>query len=186
MPKRHYVSLVVVNKYLLKFDPTWRAWRSLECVQAEFAHKFRHLGCIISWENGRFQTLSFLAIPFLASLTSAACQLFFQSLFGFGQSTDIFIDLENSDKRKQVEVRNEEGRKEKLLLFYDGETISGKVSRLWGSFPWTGRTKRVCVLLPKCFEQGTKMKRCFPIRPNLRLSQFGVIFVELNPSEDSR
>ena len=50
-----------------------------------------------------------------------------QSLFGFGQSTDTFIDLEGSDKRKQIEVRNEEGRKEKLLLYYDGETVKGKV-----------------------------------------------------------
>ncbi|CAB4038494.1 vacuolar sorting-associated 26B-like, partial [Paramuricea clavata] len=49
------------------------------------------------------------------------------SFLGFGQSTDIFIDLEDSDKRKQIEVRNEEGRKEKLLLYYDGETVKGKV-----------------------------------------------------------
>jgi vacuolar protein sorting-associated protein 26 len=36
--------------------------------------------------------------------------------------------LEGADKRKQIEVRNEEGRKEKLLLYYDGETVKGKVS----------------------------------------------------------
>lgn len=51
----------------------------------------------------------------------------FQSFFGFGQTADIAIELDGSDKRKQVEVKNEDGKREKLFLYYDGETIAGKV-----------------------------------------------------------
>ena len=32
-----------------------------------------------------------------------------------------------ADKRKQVEVKNEDGKRERLFLYYDGETITGKV-----------------------------------------------------------
>ena len=31
------------------------------------------------------------------------------------------------EKRKKVDVKNEEGKKEKLFLYYDGESVSGKV-----------------------------------------------------------
>ena len=51
-----------------------------------------------------------------------------QSFFGFGSSAEVAIELSDAETRKQVEVRNEEGKKEKLFLFYDGETVSGKVS----------------------------------------------------------
>jgi len=44
-----------------------------------------------------------------------------------GQSADITIDLEDVEKRKRVDVKNEEGKKEKLLLYFDGESVSGKV-----------------------------------------------------------
>ena len=64
---------------------------------------------------------------FPLSRTHVGILVICQSFLGFGQSADIFIDLEGSDKRKQIEVRNEEGRKEKLLLYYDGETVKGKV-----------------------------------------------------------
>ena len=72
---------------------------------------------------------SIFQFAFPLSRTHAAISVIFQSFLGFGQSADLFIDLEGSDKRKQIEVRNEEGRKEKLLLYYDGETVKGKVGR---------------------------------------------------------
>lgn len=51
------------------------------------------------------------------------------NFLGFGQSADIDILFENSENRKYAECRmDENGKKEKLLLYYDGETISGKVN----------------------------------------------------------
>ena len=44
-----------------------------------------------------------------------------------GQSAELEVELANSATRKQVDVKNEDGKKEKLFLFYDGETVSGKV-----------------------------------------------------------
>lgn len=32
------------------------------------------------------------------------------------------------DKKKKVDVKNEEGKKEKLPLYFDGESVSGTVS----------------------------------------------------------
>ncbi|XP_067038255.1 vacuolar protein sorting-associated protein 26B-like [Acropora muricata] len=49
------------------------------------------------------------------------------SFFGFGQSADIEIELANAESRKQVDVKNEDGKKERLFLYYDGESVSGKV-----------------------------------------------------------
>lgn len=51
----------------------------------------------------------------------------FQSFFGFGQSAEIDVYLDGQETRKTAEVKTEDGKKEKLLLYYDGETISGKV-----------------------------------------------------------
>lgn len=51
-----------------------------------------------------------------------------QSFFGFGQSADIDIYLDGQEARKHAEVKTEDGKKEKLLLYYDGETVSGKVN----------------------------------------------------------
>ena len=48
--------------------------------------------------------------------------------FLFGQSAEISIELDDQDKRKKVDVKNEEGKKEKLPLYLDGESVSGKVS----------------------------------------------------------
>ena len=54
----------------------------------------------------------------------------FQSFFGlnFGQSADIDIILDNQDERKMAEIRDENGRKERHFLFFDGESVTGKVS----------------------------------------------------------
>ncbi len=38
------------------------------------------------------------------------------------------IELDGEDKRKKVDVKNEEGKKEKLPLYFDGESVSGKVT----------------------------------------------------------
>ena len=52
-----------------------------------------------------------------------------QSFFGlsFGQSADIDIILDNQDDRKMAEIRDENGRKERHYLFFDGESVTGKV-----------------------------------------------------------
>ncbi|XP_022902848.1 vacuolar protein sorting-associated protein 26B-like [Onthophagus taurus] len=50
------------------------------------------------------------------------------SFFGFGQSAEIDINLDGQDQRKTAEVKTEDGKKDRLLLYYDGETVSGKVN----------------------------------------------------------
>jgi len=49
------------------------------------------------------------------------------SFFGFGNTADIAITLDGGDKRKKADVKREDGTKEKTLLYYDGESISGKI-----------------------------------------------------------
>lgn len=56
------------------------------------------------------------------------CILLKQNFLGFGQSADIDVVFDESDARKLAEVKTEDGKKEKYLLYYDGETVSGKVS----------------------------------------------------------
>lgn len=56
----------------------------------------------------------------------------FQSFLGFGQSADIDIYLDGQETRKTADVKVEDGKKEKLLLYYDGETVSGKVGSSGG------------------------------------------------------
>jgi vacuolar protein sorting-associated protein 26 len=51
-----------------------------------------------------------------------------QSFFGFGQSAEIEIVLSDAD-RKRVDVKKEDGSKNKLLLYYDGEAVSGKARK---------------------------------------------------------
>ena len=51
-----------------------------------------------------------------------------QSFFGFGQSADIDIELDGADSRKMAEMKLEDGKKERYYLYYDGESVSGKVS----------------------------------------------------------
>lgn len=50
------------------------------------------------------------------------------SFFGFGQSADIDVVLNDAETRKKAEHKSEDGRKDKYFLFYDGETVSGKVN----------------------------------------------------------
>ena len=56
--------------------------------------------------------------------------LLFQSFFGlnFGGNADIDIVLDGQDERRMAEIKDENGRKERLYLFYDGESVTGKVS----------------------------------------------------------
>nr|CAD7450833.1 unnamed protein product [Timema bartmani] len=49
------------------------------------------------------------------------------SFFGFGQSADIDIALDGTETRKMADIKSEDGKKERHLLYYDGETVSGKV-----------------------------------------------------------
>lgn len=61
------------------------------------------------------------------------CLCIFQSFFGFGQSADIEIQLDGSDTRKMAEMKTEDGKKERYYLYYDGESVSGKVSTVSSS-----------------------------------------------------
>ena len=49
------------------------------------------------------------------------------NFLGFGQSAEIELVLDDADKRKTAEIRVDENRKDKLLLYYDGEGVSGKI-----------------------------------------------------------
>jgi len=49
------------------------------------------------------------------------------SLFGLGASADIEIAFSDESSRKQVEVKVSKDSKEKKPLYFDGETVSGKV-----------------------------------------------------------
>ncbi|KAG9510046.1 Vacuolar protein sorting-associated protein 26B-like protein [Fragariocoptes setiger] len=51
------------------------------------------------------------------------------SLFlGLRQSADVDIILDDASTRQMAEIRTEDGRKERFYLFYDGESVSGKVN----------------------------------------------------------
>lgn len=52
------------------------------------------------------------------------------SFFGinFGGGAEIDIILDESDSRKMADIKDENGRKERFFLFYDGESVSGKVN----------------------------------------------------------
>jgi len=52
------------------------------------------------------------------------------SFFGinFGGGAEIDIILDDADNRKMAEIKDENGRKERFFLFYDGESVSGKVN----------------------------------------------------------
>ncbi|KAK3877585.1 hypothetical protein Pcinc_017700 [Petrolisthes cinctipes] len=50
------------------------------------------------------------------------------SFFGFGQSADIDIQLDGAETRKMAEMKTEDGKKERYYLYYDGESVSGKVN----------------------------------------------------------
>jgi len=52
------------------------------------------------------------------------------SFFGFslGGGAEVDIILDDADTRKMAEIKDENGRKERFYLFYDGESVSGKVN----------------------------------------------------------
>ena len=70
----------------------------------------------------------------------------FQSLFGlsFGQNADVDIILDNQDERKMAEIKDENGRKERLYLFYDGESVTGKVSISGGRV----KNRQILMIIP--------------------------------------
>lgn len=47
---------------------------------------------------------------------------------GFGSPADIDITFAGEEERRHVEVKVDRDRREKLPLYFDGESISGKVS----------------------------------------------------------
>lgn len=53
-----------------------------------------------------------------------------QAFFGFGQSAEIDIILDGSETRKLADIKTEDGKKERHLLYYDGESVTGKVRNL--------------------------------------------------------
>ena len=58
------------------------------------------------------------------------CGLFCsQNFFGFGQTADIKVELDGAEDRQKLPVKLEDGQVEKQPLYYDGETVSGKVSQ---------------------------------------------------------
>lgn len=50
------------------------------------------------------------------------------SFFGFGQSADVEIVLDGVENRPLAEIKTEDGKKERHPLYYDGESVSGKVN----------------------------------------------------------
>ncbi|XP_077312048.1 vacuolar protein sorting-associated protein 26B [Lithobates pipiens] len=50
------------------------------------------------------------------------------SFFGFGPSAELDVTLSDAESRRRVEHKTEDGKKEKYFLFYDGETVSGRVT----------------------------------------------------------
>ncbi|CAH1389719.1 unnamed protein product [Nezara viridula] len=50
------------------------------------------------------------------------------SFFGFGQSADVEIVLDGLENRPLAEIKAEDGKKERHPLYYDGESVTGKVN----------------------------------------------------------
>lgn len=63
--------------------------------------------------------------------------LLFQSFLGgfFGPICEIDVVLNDGETRKMAEMKTEDGKVEKHYLFYDGESVSGKVNILFGELP---------------------------------------------------
>ncbi|KAL3094717.1 hypothetical protein niasHS_006012 [Heterodera schachtii] len=49
------------------------------------------------------------------------------SFFGFGQSAEIAIRLDNEEQQRTTRIRMEDGTYEKFFLFYDGEIVAGEI-----------------------------------------------------------
>lgn len=66
------------------------------------------------------------------SVSDETCFLFYQSFLGglFGPVCEIDVLLNDAESRKTAELKTEDGKVEKHYLFYDGESVSGKVSRV--------------------------------------------------------
>jgi hypothetical protein len=79
--------------------------------------------------------LALLLPGLLALLTLVVLTCYFfvarlrgQNFFGFGNSADIAVTInDDGGARRLVDLKKEDGNKVKKLLYYDGETISGKV-----------------------------------------------------------
>ncbi len=58
------------------------------------------------------------------------CFMCFQSFLGglFGPVCEIDVLLNDAENRKTAELKTEDGKVEKHYLFYDGESVSGKVN----------------------------------------------------------
>uniref|UniRef100_A0A3Q3BPC9 VPS26, retromer complex component A n=1 Tax=Kryptolebias marmoratus TaxID=37003 RepID=A0A3Q3BPC9_KRYMA len=58
------------------------------------------------------------------------CFLYLQSFLGglFGPVCEIDVVLNDAENRKTAELKTEDGKVEKHYLFYDGESVSGKVN----------------------------------------------------------
>ena len=54
--------------------------------------------------------------------------------------------LDGADSRKMADVKSEDGKKDRYYLFYDGETVAGKVGK---SSWWGGVWARVCLELQR-------------------------------------
>lgn len=54
------------------------------------------------------------------------------SFFGFASApVDVEIRLNGEDDRKQVEAKGDQDKKELCPVFYDGESVEGKVRYRW-------------------------------------------------------
>jgi len=52
---------------------------------------------------------------------------FLQSLFGLSAPIDIDIHFDRQEERKQIEAKVDKDRREKYPLYFDGESVAGKV-----------------------------------------------------------
>lgn len=50
------------------------------------------------------------------------------SFLGFGQTADIDIVLDGAESRKMADIKTEDGKKERYYVYYDGESVSGKIN----------------------------------------------------------
>ncbi|BES98849.1 Vacuolar protein [Nesidiocoris tenuis] len=50
------------------------------------------------------------------------------NFLGFGQSAEVDIILDGTDSRQLAEIKTDDGKRERHLLYYDGESVTGKVN----------------------------------------------------------